>query len=171
MHGKTLLCLLFLSSLIHSKIDTLHKEQILEYIRTQTRETEFVSIQRDLNDDGVKDLLVGLKCSPGKACLYYCFIKAKKKYITAGTVYFDRSCAEILKTKHNGLCDILAYMAKDDETGNLVRYEFNGSKYEMAGSVRGTNKLKKLIRAPAKDGKETKQGILPDTLPSGRPAK
>ena len=53
---------------------------------------------------------------------------------------------EILKTSHNGINDILAYIKSNVAEGSLVRYEHDGKTYIVKMQVKSQKEAFELIR-------------------------
>lgn len=109
-------------------------------------------LSADLNDDDTDDRLIAAGACGNAGCTYFCFIKlSEDQYRYIGTVFLHRLGFEVLKTKHNGMSDLLSYSRRNAAEGSLLRHEFNGSEYEVTATASGNSGLFNLLRSNVRD--------------------
>ena len=109
-------------------------------------------LSADLNDDDTDDRLIAAGSCGNAGCTYFCFVKlSQDQYRYIGTVFLHRLGFEVLKTKHNGMSDLLSYSRLNASEGSLLRHEFNGSEYEVTTTASGSSELFNLLRSNVRD--------------------
>ena len=115
------------------------------HIKKITKKTEYFKISFDINEDNLPDHFISVNCNELKPCLFYVFISKGKHFVERGTILLQYKKFEILKRTHNGVNDIFYYHEKDETLGTIVRYEFNGSKYDVKTSYTSKYQIGSLL--------------------------
>lgn len=134
--------------------------RVMEEVRVSLDESEIERVVNesishelliDLNGDGIQDRMIASTDCGNAGCTYYCFLADRAEYRFIGSLFLHRLGFEVMKTKHNGVMDILAYARGSAFDGALIRYEFNGTQYVIASTVEGNSGLFELIRPTSLD--------------------
>jgi len=125
--------------------DFQNKMKIFEHLKKTTGSARFKILDLDINADNNKDLLIGVDCNSLQPCLHYVFIIKNKTYLQKGTVLLEKNKFEILKKKHQEMSDILFYQKKNNVSGLLIRYEFDGKKYAVKSSIAVSHNIESLL--------------------------
>ncbi|MDA8100094.1 MAG: hypothetical protein M0042_10740 [Nitrospiraceae bacterium] len=113
----------------------LKKGELRNFVHSVSGETIRDEFELDLTNDEKPEYLIGDLCGNG-GCQYHIFKNlANGKYQYVGATFLQRGQFEVLKTMHNGFCDILGFSHLSSMTGVFTRYEFNGNKYETTFSL------------------------------------
>jgi hypothetical protein len=104
-----------------------------EYAATTGMRRFFVGLKGPAN----KDLLASANSGGGNAGnSYSVFLNNGAAYKYAGEIFLHDQAFEVLKTKHFGVNDILAYLRDGADSGVLVTYEYDGKQFLSKTTVK-----------------------------------
>ena len=128
------------------KNTVLLRPEIREFVENVSGETVSDTFNTDLNDDSLSDKFVGVTCGTG-GCEYHCFLRhSGENYAYIGNLLLNKDGFEILKTKHNGINDILAYWHLSGSEGELIRFEYDGHNFKRKSTIKGSSELFNLLQ-------------------------
>jgi hypothetical protein len=117
------------------------RKDLREFVNSICHEPIDDEFEVDLNEDGRPERLLGVACGNG-GCQYNCFMSlGEERFKFIGSLLINRGGFEVLKTKHEGVHDILSYWHTSAESGSLTRYEFDGKEYGVKKRIDNVNSI------------------------------
>ena len=106
------------------------------------------SIEFDLNSDGKNEYLESAGCGNGfcNFVFYQMDPKLNGLYRCIGGLDIHPLAFEVLRSKHHGWSDLLAYFHGSATEGRIARLEFNGNNYVETAGFDGKSAIGELLR-------------------------